>query len=101
MQYNIANSTNNSNYTTIYIVLIIIVVLVLLCIFSTFFNGSNKNENMSNINTKFIIKFRTNWGQPSTENVINYPKPPQEEAPHTGNMFLAIHNSNYNAFKLN
>ena len=72
-------------------------------IISLFQRTKNCNECMSNSSTpgtKFVIKFRTDWGKRGSENTINYPKPPKEEAPHTGNMFLAIHNNNYNLFKL-
>jgi len=55
---------------------------------------------MGNLGAKFTVTFKTYWGKHGTQNVINYPKPPKEEPPHTGNMFLAIHNSNYNPFTL-
>ncbi|AYV75203.1 MAG: hypothetical protein Terrestrivirus1_77 [Terrestrivirus sp.] len=99
MQYMTENSTGTySNNTLIYII-IIITVIIIICIFCGCTNRSN-NEYMGNLGAKFNVTFRTNWGQRGTQNVINYPKPPKEEAPHTGNMFLAIHNSNYNPFTL-
>lgn len=99
MQYSIENLTYGTLNKTALYVIIILIMIIIICIICVCSNGSNK-EYMKNLGNKFVVTIRTNWGKPGTENIINYPKPPQEEAPHTGNMFLAIHNGNYNPFKL-
>lgn len=75
-------------------------IIVIVCIIFLFcFHYSYRHENMNNSDAEFIITFRTNWGKPGTGKILGYPVPP-EEAPHTGNMFLAIHNHSYYPFKL-
>jgi hypothetical protein len=91
---------NNQNDKLICIVVLLIIIVV---IYMIFFDNSyhyDHYERMSNSDSKFVIRFRTNWGNPATKNIINYPEPPKEEAPHTGNMFLIVHNKNYYPFKL-
>jgi len=71
---------------------VLIAILIIIILWLLYINYYKRNENYTNSENKFKITFKTMWGKQNVN--IGYPSDP-----HTGNMFLAVHNNNYNLFE--
>lgn len=82
-----------------YYITIIFSFIIIAIIYS---NYSETFDDVTNDDTRhFKIVFSTMWGTNGTDKMINFPTVEKNgEGPHTGNMFLIVHNDQYNLFQL-